>query len=305
MKYIDKNNSESIKVAATLHEWRDNYKNAKGDTFAYICKTQKADTVWELLDPPNQTCSKEMLRKAFYDEQKGICCYCGKEIDLADNLPIEHFLPKSKDKFNNTYTYKNLMLSCTGNKRIGKHDVKKGETWEEIAKLYDMTTEELKRKNYGKNLEEKTALTVNPPPTHCDAHKGEKTDEIINPTEDENCWERLEYEYNENIKCENDDAIAENTIKVLNLNAEVLKKERERVWREFKNNFYSKDLLIVMQNFGVDEKQAVIKLLNKSLENDKTYSFCVVVRAFLKNIINSKPKIPPSVPSPNNAYSPT
>lgn len=75
-----------------------------------------------------------------------------------------------------------------------------------------------------------------------------------------------------------------------------MKKERERVWREFKNNFYSKDLLIVMQNFGVDEKQAVIKLLNKSLENDKTYSFCVVVRAFLKNIINSKPKIPPQYP---------
>lgn len=285
MKYIDKHNAESKITAEILHHWRDNYKTPSGKDFETFCKdAEKTDTVWNILPSKGEVISKEILREALYKEQKGICCYCGQGIKLSDNLPIEHFKPKEADKYKNTFNYFNLLLSCDGNKRSGKYYTAEGDTWEIVAIKHEMTVETLKRKNPKEIelLKPKTALSVDMPPAHCDNAKGDNKTEIINPTIEKNCWER--FIYSENGEISGIDDLAKESVEVLALYVETLRKKRENAWKGFDKSL-EEELNDIIEIQEIDRKQAVELLFQKEIDEDKTSPFCVIKRQILKNII--------------------
>ena len=290
MKYIDKQNETSKNAADILHNWRDTYKSPSGKNFETFCEdAQTTEVVWEILPSSGASFSKEELRQALHKEQKGVCCYCGQEIKLTSKLPlpIEHFRPKEEDKFKNTFNYFNLLLSCDGNKKEGKHYVAKGDSWESIAQKHEMTIERLKNKNFKEKHNElptfKAALSIDIPPGHCDNAKGEKKDMIINPTEDKNCWEKFKYEETGEIFGLDD--LAKKTIKVLCLDATILQKKRENAWKGFEKSLEI-EITDIIEDRGLNKKEAIELLLRTEIETDKTQSFCVVKWALLKSIIN-------------------
>jgi len=63
---------------------------------------------------------KEDLEESIYDEQGGVCCYCGRRIvRLPKNYHVEHYLDQSKNT-NLDLNYCNLFLSC-------QRDLQKGD----------------------------------------------------------------------------------------------------------------------------------------------------------------------------------
>lgn len=67
----------------------------------------------------------EELKKSLLGEQGYLCCYCMGQI-TEDNMRVEHFLPKGKDKQGNeqfpqlALTYENLLAACSGGEQSGK-----------------------------------------------------------------------------------------------------------------------------------------------------------------------------------------
>lgn len=58
----------------------------------------------------------DVLRRALFDEQGHLCCYCGRRLVANDNH-IEHFVPRD-DKYGNsalTFVWSNLLASCQAN----------------------------------------------------------------------------------------------------------------------------------------------------------------------------------------------
>ena len=71
---------------------------------------------------------KRALKKSLIEEQGYLCCYCGKRIEITDNLKIEHILSQSKFAYAQLL-YSNMILSCdggetdrtSGNKKFPEH----------------------------------------------------------------------------------------------------------------------------------------------------------------------------------------
>ncbi len=69
---------------------------------------------------------KQKLRKILLDEQKSKCAYCESKI-TNDSSHIEHIYPQSKYE-ERRYAYKNVVLSCGGDKtKTGHCGFKKGD----------------------------------------------------------------------------------------------------------------------------------------------------------------------------------
>ena len=67
---------------------------------------------------------KEDLRQTLFDDQGGICCYCGRQIKNNHTSVIEHLFPKGVAAYNHLQLeYSNLLCSCDG----GESD-RKGKT---------------------------------------------------------------------------------------------------------------------------------------------------------------------------------
>lgn len=282
MKFINKTTPESKANAKRLHRWRNNFTNEKNLNFRQICDIEgiTSDQVWNLLKNYTGTdYSESDLREALWTEQKGICCYCGCELDRLKTV-IEHFLAKEANKYKRTYTYKNLLLSCDGNAHSTRHTIQEGETWNSIALKYEMSVEDLKTKNWGTIFRIKTDLTIIPPPKHCDAHKENKPDRIINPTELPDCWNRLPYQPNGSIDETKADDLAKETIRVLNLNAPPLIAKRKAAWKDA-DSAYSQDEEILKFNEEGDW-QGILKRTKELLDEqfEKTSHLCVVYRAY-------------------------
>ncbi len=302
MKYIDKNNKQSIEAANTLHHWRDHFEQ-NGKNFKQIAQEITSEEAWKLIDEKKGL--KTELRKALYEEQKGVCCYCVQELVLGTDLQttstvIEHFLPKSANIEANTYDYKNLLLSCDGNNgassKESKYQIsKKGSSWEDIvteiqkqeSKNPDFTMDvaSLKRMNPSQatKLSPKGQLLYKLSPQHCDKYKKNKTDIIVNPTDLPDCWDR--FQYNANGFIEGVDEIARKTVLVLNLNAAKLQKYRAQKWIEFENEFNTNEII---SEYIAGEDWIGLKNYIKSefdVEMNLTYPFCVVRRAFLRQEI--------------------
>lgn len=292
MKYIDKNKPDSVIAAKALHDWRDNYINRDpndkkhyGKRFKEVCHELTPKEAWKLLSNKKE----QKLRTALSKEQGYICCYCGRKIN--GDAVIEHFLPKGKDICERTYNYENLLLACDGNKDEGIHktQVSRGDTWEtlrdKINKQYsrNITVETLKSLNAKiEQLSEGIEIKFNDP-RFCDASK-DNTEITIHPAQDKTCWERFEYFDDGTVK--GMDKEAEHAIKVLNLNASILEKDRKDAWSGFEESLETEiDDIIKEYDPTLDFKQALALLFDAELTDDKTYHLCVVKRSFMKKEI--------------------
>jgi hypothetical protein len=119
-------------------------------------------------------------------------------------------------------------------------------------------------------------------PRHCDNYKADKKEVILNPTSLPDCWEQFKYDKTGLIEGITD--LARVTIAVLNLNATLLEQQRAEKWAFFETAFnedpnlaeyFEKEDWKGLALFTKDE-------LNKEIDFNLTYPFCVVRRAFLK-----------------------
>ena len=298
MKLIDKTLTDASRNAKTaLHNWRDTYTSESGKTFKNYCdEGAPTGIIWDLLTDGLETdifYNKAKLRKALFDEQGEICCYCGCSITLAKGkTAIEHFLAKMADKFKNTYDYDNLMLSCEGFEAHSVQDyfVQKGDTWKIIADKFEMKVQQLQQDNpteFVKNEQPRVnaQLTITKPPTFCDNHKGEKMDEIIDPKQKPDCWDRLIYKSDGSISFDEKDKVAEKTMGVLNLNASTLVQKRQKAWKDARDAFDSDDICqyCLDTNDFVGLLERTNALYKETL--NQTFELCVVHRAYLKQQI--------------------
>ena len=63
---------------------------------------------------------KSLIRKQLFKEQKSLCAYCMRKLDIAENAfeatSIEHWIPISVDA-TKALDYRNMMLCCDGGRR--------------------------------------------------------------------------------------------------------------------------------------------------------------------------------------------
>lgn len=213
---------------------------------------------------------KKDLREQLYREQKALCCYCMKviEIDNPDNsknATIEHFLPDSVFK-ENCADYFNLYLTCP---------------------------------NLHKTEDEKEAVSDE---KHCDKFKGNylipkfigychiENKGTITKCEDFFKYNALGYilpngsfatldDYKENYKSLTlDEKAALLTIETLNLNTEVLREERKQF---IKNSVETKV-------FPQTDKDELSKMLEE-YETEEKKEFAGVAIYFIKKSLNKLP----------------
>lgn len=263
MRYIQKQiNSDLLTL---FEQWKTENQAAIDAWVSDASKT--GDHLWEELgktfgearqtniDPKTL---RNLLETALFNEQGGLCCYCGNIIErskaIQNNIwdykyrTIEHFEPKSKYK-EKTFDYENLMLSCKESQKLSIYEV--GKTYQgvliknfcDVSKITQIPISTLK--SYPKNkalnhdkLSKGDKIQV-PNPPHCDDEKSKYDNKnnaitIIKPTKDEQLIEQLTFLDNGTISYANreneQNEVIENTIKVLALNCATLVERRQEKW---------------------------------------------------------------------------
>jgi len=124
---------------------------------------------------------KKKIRKKLLEDQGYICCYCQKrlvEYPKGGNVEIEHIKPQSNCTDIETVSYDNLLVSCDGSQKE-RNDL----------------------------LDEKDR--------HCNNYRQNKP--LYINLLDEDCENKISYDFNGGIYAVNDDTEVENTINNLNL----------------------------------------------------------------------------------------
>ena len=288
MIYIHKDKTDRSKEAAQkLKDWKNSDDiTPSGQRFDVLCKKLGVSSLWELLDS-GFSYNKKQLREDLHTEQHGVCCYCicGVKNETSQSV-IEHFKDKSCNPCENTYDYANLMLSCNGNLQSdAKVMIKQGDTIEKFVEKYGLTEEQ--RKEIEKKFRPFQTVTVFKPPLHCDKAKAQIEEKpknqpdyvspIINPILVIDCWKRFEYYEDGFIKGKDNEA--NETIRILNLNAEPLKEKREKAWVNARVKFQDG------KEHDLSSKEKIEECLKKELDM-KPYHLCVVHRAYLLNELN-------------------
>lgn len=75
-------------------------------------KRQEKDCGSEVEDPWSLLKNKDELQKALCRDQGGLCAYCGGRI-VPENMKIEHFIPRSKER-SLCFKWSNLLGVCQG-----------------------------------------------------------------------------------------------------------------------------------------------------------------------------------------------
>jgi hypothetical protein len=265
------------------------------------------------LNTDNPSSIREALVNALFEEQNGICCYCGDSIKRTfkekswnyEYCSIEHFKPKHLSK-ELTFEYENLMLCCKASK-LNYYEVTKTPRERPVNNIADVAflrqLSEERIISYQKNkklkdLELKPGDKIYfPNPPHCDDAKSEydrKTEQIsiINPTKDKHLINKLIFKQNGYIEFEETDHslddMIHNTINVLALNCDTLVDKRKRVWNEARQI-----LDIIIQNTPEEIlNEKLSKLILDKISPDKDgilEAFFFVEVAYYKllfNIIN-------------------
>jgi len=290
---------------------------------------RSARTLWELLgktltraERPTQVDPNEVryaLQLSLYEEQGGICCYCGERLRrdwetdkwAFSNQSIEHFKGKSLHK-PLMFDYENLILCCKSSSHFSKYKV--GDKyngvvihgWNEVAAVSDLPGEKIMDYRPNQHLKAKGKLENGdvihvPNPTHCDDEKSKHDSKpgmvIINPTSDGHLIDQLYYDADGNIggssaAAPDEQVVIENTIRVLGLSIEKLNEKRKSIWGKTDKKAFEEKYA---ESFGVinsaaisDEKRkdVVKKLIEKTLEPDDSDGllapFCFVEYASLK-----------------------
>lgn len=288
-----------------------------------LAKDKKGGQLWEELGKtfgkevnqpiPSASSIKESLTTSLFEEQNGLCCYCGDIIKRTFNddiwhyqyCSIEHFKPKHLFK-ELTFEYDNLMLCCKAS-RLSFYEVAKTPRENPIRNVADVAQlcqlDEERILSYQKNKQLKNSeikpghKIYFPNPPHCDDSKSEhdrkkKQIEIINPAKDKDLIERLIFKSSgliDYLKTNpNDDELINNTVnKVLELNCEILVEKRKLVWKQAQ--IILNDLIISSAEEDLINKVQLL-ILNKSKPNDEGLldSFFFVEIAFYKLSFNAK-----------------
>jgi len=96
---------------------------------------------WE--DLPGDVC--QALKRALFDDQGHICCYCGRRIVDSDSH-IEHLVPRSPKTGNPslTFSWENLLASCQANLVRGDPihcGIKKGDWYDAALMVSPLSTD--------------------------------------------------------------------------------------------------------------------------------------------------------------------
>ena len=278
MVFIDKTTEHSHNSKQRLENWTISFRS-HGENLEqlYAREGQTGTALWKRISRT----VKKRLREDLSIEQDRICCYCGKR--LTTLLRIEHFLSKSnKAEFiTRVFNYDNLLLSCEGEYsdtiRYANGHL---ETLEEFAIRKNVTIDDLEELNPNKNL---NSIGINDKirfaKDHCDPHKGNNEEDIIDPTKYQKCWEYFSFDYdggivfNDKIDNETIKTLVGNSIRVLNLDNEKLKEERRNAL-----NFFTDELQILIENsqdFDINNYFST-KLNTK-------YPFCFVMYHFIQS----------------------
>lgn len=284
MVFIDKTTQHSSNSKERLEVWKRAFRY-QGKTLEqlYSEPNQTGGNLWD-----KATSIKTILRQDLWNEQNGICCYCCKKLDEHKNgktaTRIEHFLPKGEPRNVDTFRqrvfdYDNLLLSCDGDPE-GSYSTTPQyvngiiETKEEIALRVKVSVHTIDEYNDSIKIGKKVYYGKD----HCDPHKANKIEPIIDPTKSRDCWEYFivnekgEISINSNI--ENDDVKikVDNSIKILNLKATILNKERKMAFDGFVSAWeIMKDVLDIQEYFTI--QHGIIQ------------PYCFVNYHFLTNIL--------------------
>lgn len=188
---------------------------------------------------------RDPVKKSLVEEQGYICCYCQQYIDVFPNTIIEHFLPRNGKGYDHlSLEYTNLLASCDGGQGERSLRDDKGRK---------------KNKKY---------------PVHCDASK--ENEKIgISPLR-EDCERFFLYDDDGNIfpkdsdELSDDYLMAEETIRILNLNNNVLSQLRKAAFDGFLDHTY-------------EQLSSVIDALNEK-NNSKFYAFAGAIICYIKYV---------------------
>lgn len=237
-----------------IQEWMGNGDKTGDNLWGELGKTFGEEKETEI----EPKILKNALEKALFEEQSGLCCYCGNAIErnkdretgnwVYRHKAIEHFEPKNKFKAK-TFDTENLMLCCKESQKLKFYEVGRINDgvlirgFENVAILTGLSISTIKA--YDKNSEISQRSLRNgdkiyvPNPPHCDDEKSKYDSQtahttIINPTKDRELIEKLIFLENGRIDYVNreteTDKVIENTFKVLKLNCDTLIERRQEKW---------------------------------------------------------------------------
>jgi hypothetical protein len=243
---------------------------------------------------------KANLAIQLYKEQKGVCCYCGQQLN-PDKIVIEHLNPKESFPAM-VFDYQNLYASCEGGHPIEKTIYPDKTTVREIALEYQVDIKNIsipRLPNFSLDTEipAKTAIKIKlgkREDLHCDAHKDKDKifvqpifyDKLVsNPHKPENdyqifsCLGKISYYDDGRVLIENQDE--HQTIGFLNLNYDKLKKKRAKVYDNVQD---------FLENLETDNSQELIDFAKKEITRLEGMSlqenFAFVRIYFLQETVN-------------------
>jgi uncharacterized protein (TIGR02646 family) len=291
MRHIDKTGEKSLEGKAIIDNWV--VRNQTRIANLSEQEDPQSDQLWKIFRK-----KKNEIRSYLFEEQGGLCCYCGCELTrMKHYIVIEHFKLKSEKRnyqYPNIFDYANLLLSCHGNK-FKIYEVKNGDTWAEIAT--NICTFGKNELNQLREMNPDIDLVEGEPKEgerlivgfisgdnnhHCDNYRGEK-ELPINPIELPNCIDRFVYTVKEEgkeghikaAKVDYNEAIL--TIQNLNLQSEILIRKREQRVEDVRN------LLDDISKLGLENRDEIVNAIRFYLS--KVKGFYVVYRAYFKDSI--------------------
>jgi uncharacterized protein (TIGR02646 family) len=241
MKYIDKTSEASINRAKKLEKWIEDFKN----------RNPNSEISWEVFtkNALNGYGRKELYQD-LWEEQGGICCYCGQKIPEpkkeSGRANVEHVELKSLVRAK-SLQYDNLILSCMG---MLSETLRYGEKIHDVAHRIGIRQAEAKIVKFTQPLIEKEGATVFLSKSkHCNLKRNNDKTPIVVPTNEQynthtsDCWRLFKYEFNEDklpAEClisetDNNDQLTKDTFRVLGLNCDILAKERGKLYETFEN----------------------------------------------------------------------
>lgn len=324
MRYFEKKPTEQ--QLALFQEWKDENQEA---IIAWIANPEKTgDMLWAELGKTfgieratliDAKIVRNQLETTLFDEQNGLCCYCGNSIERKRNeseniweylyRAIEHFEAKNKIQFKaKTFDYENLLLCCKESQRLTIFEVGrtyKGSiigTFDDVARYTDLPISTLKEhpKNaeiIKRHLKRADKIQV-PNPPHCDDAKSafdsnpEHTS-IINPSTDKKLIEKLIFLSNGEISYLNrtttKEDIIENTFSVLALNCKTLVERRQEKWLNSFITYNTEEGIL----FGIEDRDTLFEIINKLIEGKSQpnnegvlEAFYFVEIAYLQSLFN-------------------
>jgi uncharacterized protein (TIGR02646 family) len=245
MKYIKKDFADSV-VVAYEDELKENQLDKSSLANHSIHPALQGRDVYDQIKSFKHF--KDLKDKMFQD-QGGICCYCGQALKFRSHPPyiVEHVTPRETCR-ELAGEYENLLLSCRPTDE------------EETERTAD---------NKKKNNEY----------WHCDKLKGHKV--LTYTPLQQSCNTHFSYHILSG-EVEGLDADAENDIKTLGLNCDYLKRRRKAA---IYAALYDENGILLSNN---DLKKYMSIVMNRK-KDDTFPEFCFVIAGAIENFLNGEP----------------